>query len=146
MHAQLRISTTANDTKSTKLARPVEADSEILAHSWLPAGFLWSWLVRRLLLRWCPTRVLGFRVIEMQESIRGTTGQMNWLVVTGLITQMWVGPWILAHSRGSNDLNLTLQSKFSVLSIVCCRFQGWQILMHSFYDVLVTHQLLMPFF
>lgn len=28
MHAQLRISTTANDTKSTKLARPVEADSE----------------------------------------------------------------------------------------------------------------------
>lgn len=27
MHAQLRISTTTKDTKSTKLARPVEADS-----------------------------------------------------------------------------------------------------------------------
>lgn len=33
MHAQLRISTTANDTKSTKLARPAEADSKFLAHS-----------------------------------------------------------------------------------------------------------------
>lgn len=32
MHAQLRISTTAKDTKSSKLARPIEADSKVLAH------------------------------------------------------------------------------------------------------------------
>lgn len=56
MHAQLRISTTTKDTKSTKLARPVEADknpnTQLIAGRLLVALFR----VRHLLLRWCPTR------------------------------------------------------------------------------------------
>lgn len=128
MHAQLRISTTAKDTKSTKLARPVEADSKILTLNWLPAG-LESGIC-------CfgggPTCMLGARVIEIQREGHSKTGQMNWLLVMGLVPQIWAWPLFLARSGERIDLNLTLQSKFSVLAVVCCRFQGWRIWMHSF--------------
>lgn len=48
---------------------------------------------------------------------------MNWLLVTGPGTQIWVWPLSLAHSREGNDLIFTLQSKFSVLSVYG-RLQG----------------------
>lgn len=76
MHAQLRISTTAKRTKSTKLARPVEADSETLTHSRLPVSGLLVALVRvrHPLLRWRPTHVLGSQAIKMHRGGRYRTG------------------------------------------------------------------------
>lgn len=45
-------------------------------------------------------------------------------VVPGPGTQTWAWPWCLTRGRESRDLNLTLQSKFSVLSVSGCSFSG----------------------
>lgn len=78
MHAQIRVSTTAKDTKSTQLARPVEADSKAVPYSCFPAGVL-PWLVSGIVSWVERTCVLGSQGIEIQREGCHKIGQMDWL-------------------------------------------------------------------
>lgn len=99
---------------------PSLQDHVKLSHT--PAGFLLPRLESGICVFAGAHHVLGTRVIEMQEVL--SDGLDDLAHRHGTDNSDASVALVLAHSRGRSDLNLTLQSKFSFLSIVRCRFQG----------------------